>query len=264
VKISDDILAILSASAVSAAGVRLPDGQLDRKTYVKVDKVLKALGGKWNRKLKFHIFADDALEVVEHAILTGEVATAKDIGFFPTPLAIGRHLVELAELQADMDVLEPSAGTGAIIQAMTEAHKRDINVVAVERDVAMAKQIRAKFAFNVVVQQDDFLGGNYGMFDRVIMNPPFLREKKRYAHLRHVRHAWRHLLPGGRLVSVLPKGVDFREDRAHAEFRKWFQQHGHTTDLPERAFAESGTNVRTVVLVMDRPDASSSSLVAES
>ena len=33
--------------------------QLDRNDYVKVNKALEALGGKWNRKAKAHLFDED-------------------------------------------------------------------------------------------------------------------------------------------------------------------------------------------------------------
>ena len=58
-KIDKEILNILD-NCTFAIGKRnvvyLPLGQLDRKTYSAVNKCLEAIGGKWSRKEKGHIF----------------------------------------------------------------------------------------------------------------------------------------------------------------------------------------------------------------
>ena len=51
-KISDEILGILSRCTVDGNTLYLPDEQLDRKTYTAVNKCLVNIGGKWNRKAK--------------------------------------------------------------------------------------------------------------------------------------------------------------------------------------------------------------------
>ena len=54
-KIPDDIRPILARSTIAGNVLTLP-GQLDRETYLRVDKVLKATRGKWDRKAKGHVF----------------------------------------------------------------------------------------------------------------------------------------------------------------------------------------------------------------
>lgn len=46
-KISDEILGILSRCTVDGNTLYLPDEQLDRKTYTAVNKCLVNIGGKW-------------------------------------------------------------------------------------------------------------------------------------------------------------------------------------------------------------------------
>ena len=61
-QIKPEILDILNQSAIVSNGLfslTLPNIQLDRKTYLEVNKVLEALGGKWNKKHKAHIFETD-------------------------------------------------------------------------------------------------------------------------------------------------------------------------------------------------------------
>ena len=89
-------------------------------------------------------------------------------------------------------------------------------------------------------------------FDRVVMNPPFAKQ----ADIAHVRHALGFVKPGGRLVSVMSAAVTWKTDRRtqsfHAMLESGFGFKGyHFEDVPEGAFKESGTAVRTVILVVD-------------
>jgi predicted RNA methylase len=262
-KIQDDVLTVLSTvecrtGPAVGSTVRITGGQLDRKLYVQVNKVLEALGGKWSRREKGHLFPVDAEPLIEHCILTGEVTTAKDIGFFPTPIEVGRQLVELADIRTEHLVLEPSAGKGDLIAAVKEAVQASI--VAVEREENFVRAIIERFgpymdsrvSVHCASIFDPDIVSTEGCFERVVMNPPFVREDGK-DHLDHVRAAHALLRPGaGRLVSVLPTGVEFREDRRHRDFREWYKGYGgETTALPEGAFASSGTMVSTLLLAMN-------------
>lgn len=94
------------------------------------------------------------------------------------------------------------------------------------------------------------------MFDVIVMNPPFDRGRD----CDHVRHAFRFLKPGGKLVAVMSALAEFRDDRRHKAphaivdrckpayaWQKWH-------DLPAGFFAHAGTNAKTVVLAIRRPD----------
>lgn len=259
-QISNEVLAVLSTLTIDGLNVKI-EQQLDRKLYTKVNEVLEACGGKWNRKAKAHVFPCDAYLRIEEAIVTGEVQTHKDIGFFPTPPALAKRLVAMADVRPGMTALEPSAGTGRIVEALLAAGAR---VTIVERDVKMLNDLIAKVrcmgkeVFYATV--DDFMDYRpshcvtpelKGPFDRVVMNPPFLRSGLG-DHLDHVRHAYGMLAPKGVLVSVLPAGVTFRGDARYKEFRRWATTHGDVKELPDGSFEESGTSVRTVVVRLTR------------
>ena len=69
---------------------------------------------------------------------------------------------------------------------------------------------------------------------------------------RHVERAAGMLAPGGRLVAVVPESCRFRRDAAHRTFRAFVDDHGgHWIDLPAGAFQESGTGVKTRLVVLD-------------
>ena len=99
-KISDDVLAVLSRSKTKGNELTLPPGQLERKLYLSVYKVIEACGGKWNKKSKAHVFAYDASERLDEIILSGEVEIPKDeFNYFPSPPAVVERLIELAGIQ---------------------------------------------------------------------------------------------------------------------------------------------------------------------
>lgn len=256
-KIEQDVMEVLSDLTFDGDKARI-EKQLDRKVYLKVNKVLSALGGKWTRKVKAHVFPADAAGIIDAAIVAGEVTTKREMGFFPTPSPLARQLVEMADVQPDHICLEPSAGRGRIIDAMME--RRPKLVVAVERDEKMREMLRDDYGGALAVLLcSDFMDvraprekvEGFSGYDRVVMNPPFLRSGKG-DHLDHVRHAYGLLSDDGVLVSVLPNGVVFRQDRRHREFREWVNERGTIRDLPPLSFRESGTDVHTCVVRLER------------
>jgi type I restriction-modification system DNA methylase subunit len=77
-KITNDVSNVLANSKAESNKLYLPEGQLERKLYMAVDKCLKALGGKWNRSAKAHIFQKDVEFIVEEVVLTGEYTVVGD------------------------------------------------------------------------------------------------------------------------------------------------------------------------------------------
>lgn len=254
-KVDQNVLEVLSGLTVRGNIVTL-GAQLDRKMYLKVNEVLAALGGRWDRSSAAHIFDGNPQEALDNVIDTGEFVRDKDLGFFATPPALAAELVELAEVQPGMRVLEPSAGEGAIVSALLLA---GADVCAFEIDVRrfskLSRLSEEGRPVHLVLQNfmDVFPSPEAWVqpFDRVVMNPPFCKVECA-DHIHHVQRAFAWLKPGGVLVSVLPASVSFRQDRRYREFRDWYKGHkGVLSDLPDGSFKASGTGVRTVVLKME-------------
>jgi predicted RNA methylase len=252
-KVDQNVLEVLSGLTVRGNLVTMST-QLDRKMYLKVNEVLAALGGKWERSMAAHVFDGNPQEALDNVIDTGEFVRDKDLGFFATPPELALKLVELAEVEEHMTVLEPSAGEGAIVAAL-----RDVgaDVWAYEIDRGRFDKLAKRFSgkSNVIMTLQDFMKATPGPlsvpFDRVVMNPPFCKVEGA-DHIHHVQRALSWLKPGGVLVSVLPASVSFRQDRRYREFRDWYKGHkGVLRDLPDGSFKASGTGVKTVVLKME-------------
>lgn len=158
---------------------------------------------------------------------------------FPTPADLAARMVELADIEPGMRVLEPSAGTGRILEQLPEG----CEVVAVEINAALGGRLDAGRRAVVI---GDFLQCTpetlWGSFDRILMNPPFANADD----IKHIRHALRFLKPGGKLVAICANGP-----RQNAQLRPLVEQHGgEWENLPPDTFAESGTAVNTALFTL--------------
>lgn len=225
-------------------------GQLPRDLYVRVNKVLESLGGKWNRKAKGHVFdgpcAEDLELVIEQRrFIAGGMKQL--LGQFNTPDDLADRMAMMLDLPDSASVLEPSAGTGSLLRAVRRVNPNLVHLCAVEIGQSKAEKL---YDFASLVFCMDFLIFNPDKkYDCVIMNPPFSKQ----VDVDHVKHAWDLLADGGRLVSIMSPGWTFRSNRKSVEFRDFVQANGSFQELPDGTFHESGTDVRTVLVTLDRP-----------
>jgi len=194
---------------------------------------------------------------------TGGPLAMRDFDLFPTPEAVANLVIEAAGLWRDKDapplrVLEPSAGLGNLaLRAIAEGCAVDCVEIHTER----AHLLRGLDGVGAVYIAD-FLRlspETTGLYDRVIMNPPFTGERD----IDHVNHALRFLKPGGTLVAVMSAGTEFRETQKAIAFRAKIEAlrgrargswrngwNKHWRDLPEGSFREVGTNINTLLLTV--------------
>lgn len=250
VSISPDVKDVLERSSVDGNVVRLPEGQLDRALYAAVDKVLKALGGKWDRRAGGHVFASG---------IGGELAEALGTGFavdqkrtqeqFFTPAAVAAKVWERALLAPGMHILEPSAGAGALL---AEPIRLDCCITAVEQDFKLVEALAALLhaQHGCGLWHTDFTEWQptaAAPIDRVLMNPPFSRGQD----MAHVMRAFEFLRHGGILIAVMSPHWTFATDRQSAEFRSFVARHlNHWEMLPDGSFKSSGTSVDTGILTL--------------
>lgn len=88
--------------------------------------------------------------------------------------------------------------------------------------------------------------------ERILMNPPLEKGQD----MQHVYRAYKWLVPGARLVSIVSNSVAFRREKKYQQFRNWLAEVGaDDRELPDGAFLESDrpTSVKTRLLVIDKP-----------
>lgn len=171
--------------------------------------------------------------------LEAGVQTVSAPQLFPTPSELAERVVALADIGPEDDLLEPSAGTGALIDKAFHLNLQG-KTVLVEINAELANRLADEYP-TFTVHQADFLSlnGELGKFDRIVMNPPF----ERGADIKHIEHARGLLNPGGRLVAICANGPRQRE-ALKPTASQWH-------DLEPGAFKTSGTNVNAALLVID-------------
>jgi predicted RNA methylase len=284
VSISPAVADVLRRSTVTAlhsgrATVALPPEQLDRLLYEAVDKVLRALGGKWNRSKRVHDFADGLGEQLSDVLAAGRVVDQKkSLEQFYTPADLAARMVRAVDVGPGDYALEPSAGTGSIVKTLLAA---GADVVAIEidpRNAATLAQLGRDFTgVEYSVEHADFLTMpplhflHPGLVPSVVvMNPPFSNNQD----IAHVTRAFDMLAPGGRLAAIMSPHFTFAKDKASIVFRHLIGyperlvaevapsfvaamsspqvEDASVNLLPAGTFREAGTNVSTVLVVLKK------------
>lgn len=240
---------VLDSCIIEGNNVYLPNVQLNRKLYVEVDKALKGIGGKWNRKEKAHVFPSDP-SILLGRVKEGEnINLKKEFQFFATPKKLAERLIDLAEINNTHKILEPSAGQGAIVQSINSLLPNQ--EVFCYEPMPSNKDILNKIK-TVNFLGDDFLLSNNStqlLFDRIIANPPFSKNQD----ITHVKQMYNSLVPGGRLVSIMSEHFKFSINKKESEFREWLEVvNAEFEEIPRGTFKESGTMVGGVIVIINK------------
>ena len=169
----------------------------------------------------------------------------QDFQFFATPPEVADWLVMLAGgVHDDQKVLEPSAGTGAIIDAIHRSCP-DVIVDCYEL-MPENKEILSK-KDNIRILGDDFTKCDVAQYDKIIANPPFSKNQD----IRHVRRMYECLNPGGVLAAITGPHWEFGSESECKDFRQWLEDNGGKKfEIEEGAFKESGTGTKTIAIVI--------------
>ncbi len=177
------------------------------------------------------------IEAMRASLKAGvQIAVAPQL--FPTPPAIAERMAQLADLEPGQRVLEPSAGTGNLVEAIRKAEPA-ARMEVLELNMALADGLASKFKGQPILCGDFLVKTEFelgGKFDRIVMNPPF----EKGSDIKHILRARELLKPGGMLVAICAGGPRQAEKLEHLA--------DYWEPLPENTFA--GTGVRTVLLTM--------------
>ena len=94
---TDRVREILAAAEVDGLTLRLT-GQLSRTDYVAANKVIEALGGKWNRKAAAHLFTVDPAAKLAEFLGGGQPPKSDRTteGYVATPATLAAEIVPAA------------------------------------------------------------------------------------------------------------------------------------------------------------------------
>lgn len=238
---------VLQNCTVEGNIVKLPEGQLDRKLYLEVAKALELIGGKWKGgKVMGFVFPNDPTDLLNQ-IAGGEHRNLKkEYQFFETPDDLADELVDLVFIQHNHDILEPSAGQGAIIKAIHRAY--NVRPIWAYELMDINRTFLNKIP-DVRLLGDDFLQCDT-LFDIIIANPPFTKNQD----IDHIRKMYDCLKPGGTLVSVASNSWVIGSQKKQIEFKAWLKSQNHETfDIEAGRFKQSGTLVGAKIIKIDKP-----------
>jgi hypothetical protein len=254
VKIEQDVVSVLAGGTTEGNTYRLPE-QLSRQLYVRVNKVLVAMGGKWDRRAGGHVFEVPAAPLLQAVLESEEMPPKNPTAWFATPPAVALRLLGGDPLPTIPDwadvVLEPSAGAGHLAEQI-QYHAEDRKAawrIQVCEVVDRFQDLLEEQGFDLVAE--DFLAYKPApdeVPDAVVMNPPFAVNGSPLAWADHVSHAWDLLPAGGVLLAIVPAGFEYRREAKAARIRELVEVLGASMPVEGNGFHESGTDVRTVLI----------------
>jgi len=245
IQITQEVKDVLKQGRIEESSYFLPSLKLERYEYVAVNKILELLGGKWNRSKKAHIFesAEKANEIFNSLSKGSVVDKKKTFQFFETPKEVVSKMIKLAGFKNGMRVLEPSAGHGAILKELPT----DIELHIIEIDKEKCDVLESKGYKPTCIDFLEYKTG-IGAFERIIMNPPFTRGQD----AEHILYAYKCLSENGTLVSVCSASIEYNSQKKYEKVRQLIEKNGKIIKLENNSFKESGTNINTVLVVINK------------
>jgi len=185
-----DVVHQLRELRIEKCGIKAWGSDLSTRTQTTLEYIggVNTKGGNWE--------FDYAIKpVIAEICRSGMLPEQKSHQYYPTPEHIARRVVEWADIKPGEQVLEPSAGQGAIADQI----RKDAIIYCVDISQLHYNILKAKEYKNI--QCRDFLGYHPGrVFKKICMNPPFADKRAET----HVQYAAGLLREGGVLVAVLP------------------------------------------------------------
>ena len=254
-KLSDFWKTVLQESEITGNKLFLKT-QMDRKQYVELNKILELLWWKRNRKEKCHIFdVNNLQEAINEVCDTMEVIDVKVLyQQFYTPSELAKKLVELADIQKTNDVLEPSAGQGAIVKEILKKEFRDLFITEIDKNnIDYLQEIKNEHKENnpqsdsiLLIENWDFIEKtNIWIVDKIIANPPFSKSQD----VKHILEMYKYLKRGWRIVSIASSSIQTRSGKLYDEFKSLDPEF---IEIEDWAFKESWTMVNSVIVIINK------------
>ncbi len=210
--------------------------------------------------------ADRAFARLEAQVPSQSTRSDEQIAWqqFATPPRIAWIAARACALTSDEQVLEPSAGTGMLAVWAAKAGARLVlnEISPLRRECLEALFPAAPVTGHDGELIDELLGADVAP-SVVLMNPPYSHGIERghdgRTGARHLRSAWKRLLPGGRLVAVMPEWFDLPRFMGGISGPIALRLNA----TMERAFIKQGTSITTRLLVLDKIDGGDSPVFAK-
>lgn len=215
------------------------------KNYTQVKEFLIKAGGKY-KKLGFE-FNKDAQDIKDRLLEGETINDKKKFQLYETQPNEVKRIHELAEIDELHWVLEPSVGLGNLINDLPNPMR--IHCIEFNEDTYNEFKERGA-SRGLGLELADFLKVEPNpTYDRIVANPPFNKNQD----IKHIRHMYEFLNPGGRLVSVAGGSWLEGTQKIQKDFRAWLKKlNAHIEDIEDGAFKKSGANFASVIIVINK------------
>jgi predicted RNA methylase len=223
--------------------------QLTPKEWLDFKKKFTGTKGKRDKKCNAVIFpSEQAAKAFINAYNSGEVRNLKkEFQQFFTPEDVADAVTPFERFKDNDKILEPSAGDGSGLLKSILKTKSRVSVWTVEIDEENCERIREIDDKRIIYcTNTDFLEVIPNpIYDYIIMNPPFAKNQD----IKHVLHAFKFLVPGGKLIAITSPHWEIAKEKECVEFREWLAtQSFFVEEIEEGAFKTSGTKIKTTLL----------------
>lgn len=191
--------------------------------WATIANIMACIRCPWRQQRKRFVASPglDPKALIEIVIATGLYPSQNAHDYFATPATGATELVNaIPNLYSIRSLLEPSAGTGAIVQAAKERWP-GIAITAIEYDELNATILRHLHPDIEVIHGDFLTWTDNRKFDACVMNPPFSANG---GYLAHSQKALTHLVPDNPLVTLAPAGAIFNSKQCQP-WRVWVGSH---------------------------------------
>lgn len=240
----------MKVSTINMDGVELflmkPISPLGNELYDKIKPEVEQFGGHWRERAGGFVFA-------KHLLAQFNIDSEREISqFYPTSSVVAERVAELSGINNYTEtakILEPSAGRGALVDAINDANVRK-TVTCVEPDLNHVVYLKEHLdidAHATTFEEYYETHKDNTTFTHVIMNPPFSLNRT----VSHVQMAYNMLEVGGTLVAIISENTLYYKH--NTEFVKWLEEHDYYVEPIEfGAFIGVGTTVDTVIIKLTK------------
>lgn len=99
-----------------------------------------------------------------------------DLGQIFTTSNVADYMVDLFTIPKNARIMEPCFGEGAFLRALTDSGYLEVD--GYEIDKKLFDKIKNKYPKYNLINADFLSCNNVGLYDGIIMNPPYIRHEK--------------------------------------------------------------------------------------
>lgn len=159
-----------------------------------------------------------------------------------TSREVALRLISKATITHNTTILEPSAGSGDLVDVIKEFHP-NVDVDCVELNSERRQTLKEK-GYNLV-GADFFKFETDKKYDYIIACPTYVNNIDVY----HIMHMWNFLKDGGSIISLTSPYWTTRNNFKQVDFRKWLEDKEYGMNmLPDNSFIEKGDTQPSMII----------------